>query len=53
MAPVLRYRGFLRILAARPANLLVQSPLEKVEILAAPHAKALELSRVEQPTYRH
>lgn len=28
---------------------LVQFPLEKVEPLAAPHAKAFELSRVEQP----
>lgn len=30
VAPVLRYRGFLRTLAARPANLLVQFPLEFV-----------------------
>ena len=35
VALVLRYCGFLRSLAARPADLLVQFPLEKVETLGA------------------
>ena len=35
MALVLRYCGFLRSLAARPADLLVQFPLEKIETLGA------------------